>query len=573
MHPLFPLLPECLGLRLDDLILTPDVAVALIASTAPAADCPRCGTPSRRLHSHYRRTVADLPCQDRLVALRLVVRRFRCSQPGCPQAVFCERLPGLLAAHARSTKRLTVAHRALGLALGGEAGSRLADRLDLPTSPDTLLRRVRGVPDEVEPPPRYVGVDDWAVRKGQRYGTILIDLERGRVLDLLPGRDGAALKAWLKDHPGVEVITRARWAPYAQAAAAGAPQAKQVADRWHLLKNLREAVEQALTRLSAPVRAALREEPAVVAAASSAPAVGAGGEAPTMACAAVVVPVAAASPTTLADGGHVAVNVPPSARQQAKETKRQLRAERFERVRQLRREGPSLRQIARALGVSTKCVIRYLRTEHCPDWNRGQARPTQLNAYTTQVEEWLAHGGRNAAELFRDLAARGCRAGYDAVRRFVSRRLGSAGRPGPRTGDTKPAPPVPPSARQLSFTFIRRAVDREEDEQARLEKLRGADTGLREALDLGAEFAAMVRKQVTVPLTEWLAKAAHSSCPELRNFGSSLRLDETAVAAALTESWSNGPVEGAVNKLKLIKRSMYGRAGWELLRARVRHAG
>ena len=129
----------------------------------------------------------------------------------------------------------------------------------MPTSPDSLLRRVKQAPDEPAPAPRYVGVDDWAIRKGQRYGTILIDLERGRVLDLLPGRDGAALQAWLKGHPGVELITRDRWAAYAQAAAAGAPQARQVADRWHLLKNLREAVERLLGRMAAAVQESLRE--------------------------------------------------------------------------------------------------------------------------------------------------------------------------------------------------------------------------------------------------------------------------------------------------------------------------
>jgi transposase len=160
------------GLRLDDPVLTPNTAVALLVATAASAPCPGCRTPSDRVHSRYRRTVADLPLQDRPVALRLVVRRFRCINPGCPQAIFCERLPALLDAHARTTARLTGAPRALGFALGGEAGSRLAKHLDMPTSPDTLQRRVKDGPDEPAPPPRYVGIDDWALRKGQRYGTI-----------------------------------------------------------------------------------------------------------------------------------------------------------------------------------------------------------------------------------------------------------------------------------------------------------------------------------------------------------------------------------------------------------------
>jgi transposase len=158
--------------------------------------------------------VADLPFPGRSVALRRVVRKFRCLQRDCPRRIFfCERLPDLLRPHARRTNRLTDAHRDIGLALGGEAGSRLANQLDMPTSPDTLLRRVNDIPDEPLPTPRAVGVDDWALCKGQRYGTILVDLERGEVLELLLGRDGEALTTWLKEHPAIEVLSRDRWAP------------------------------------------------------------------------------------------------------------------------------------------------------------------------------------------------------------------------------------------------------------------------------------------------------------------------------------------------------------------------
>jgi hypothetical protein len=220
---------------------------------------PECDTPSDHLHSRYRRTGTDLPCPERSVILRLIVRRFRCVNPACPRVIFCERIPALLRAHARTTARLTEAHCALGFALRGEPGSRLAQQLNMPTSADTLLRRVKACPDEPSPSPRYIGVDDWALRKGQRYGTILIDLERRRVIDILEGRDGTALAAWLKEHPGVEVITRDRWAAFAQASREGAPQARQVADRWHLLKNLREVVEHLLGIHSVQVREVLAE--------------------------------------------------------------------------------------------------------------------------------------------------------------------------------------------------------------------------------------------------------------------------------------------------------------------------
>jgi transposase len=542
MTPLLALVPGCPGLRIDDLILTPNLAVALIASTAPAADCPRCGTPSRHLHSHYRRTAADLPCQERMVALRLVVRRFRCPQSDCPQTIFCERLSGLLPAHARSTERLSSAHRTIGLALGGEAGSRLAEHLDMPTSPDTLLRRVKDTPDEVEPLLRYVGVDDWAIRKGQRYGTILIDLERGRVIDLLPGRDGAALKDWLKEHPSVEVITRDRWAAYAQAATEAAPQAKQVADRWHLLKNLREAIERLLARMSSDVREALHETPSPTESGSPEPAVSQATFPP-----AVVAPAVAQPPLAVPE------SKPLSPRQQAREGKRQQRSQQYERVRALHAEGLSLRKIARTVGVSVKRVRHYLRVERCPDWNVGRPRPTQLDGFAAQVEEWITQGGRNAVDLHRKLSEQGCRVGYDAVRRFVNRRLGSRGRPGPRIGPLAPPPAAPPpSARQLSFAVLRREGERTSEQQKQVERLQAGNTVLREGLELALLFAALVRKTNQGTLSWWLARAESSKCRELQSFAASLRQDEAAVAAALSEPWSNGPVEGAVNRLKVI---------------------
>ncbi len=563
MSPLLELRPDGAALHLEDFVFTPTAAVALLVSTAATAVCPRCGTASDRLHSRYRRTVADLPCQGRPLALRLVVRRFRCSQSDCPQAIFCERLPGLLAAHARSTSRLTGAHRAIGFALGGEAGQRLAEHLAMPTSADTLLRRVKDAPDEPAPPPRCVGIDDWALRKGQRYGTILVDLERSRVLDLLPGRDGEALKIWLKEHPSVEVITRDRWAAFAQAATEAAPQAKQVADRWHLLKNLREAVERLLARMSGAVHQGLR-------------AGSTGGEGQPREASALgnagpsnhPLLSAAASVDALPTGR------PPSARQQEREAKRQRRVEQYEQVRKLRAEGCSLREIAQATGVALKRVIRYVRRDRCPDWNPGRKSRTQLDAFTVQVDAWVGRGERNAADLHRELVAQGCRASYDAVRRFVQRRLGSTGRPGPRVGPlTPPAAPAPPSTRQLSFAFIRREEDRTEEQQRHVERLEAGGEPLHEGLQLAAAFAALVRKSATGSLGDWLAKAEGAGCAEMRAFAGSLRQDEAAVTAALTEAWSNGPVEGHVNRLKLIKRSMYGRAGWKLLRARVRRAG
>lgn len=537
---------DALGLQVTASVRTGSLLVFAVVSTAPSCSCPTCGTLSDRVHSHYFRTIADLPCHDQPVALRLKVRRFRCVAPDCPRAVFCERLPDVVGAQARTTNRLRLSHSLIGMALGGEAGARLAEALSCPTSPDTLLRRIKQFDGEPLPEPRFVGVDDWAWRKGQSYGTILIDLERGCVIDLFPGRDGAALTEWLKRHPGVEVITRDRWAAFAQAATEGAPQARQVADRWHLLKNLREAVERLLGRHSALVREALT------------------GALPTPATEQINPEPPVEQPTP--PGG------PRTIRQQARQARQQERSRQFERVKELRAEGLSLRRIARATGLSLKRVIRYARSTRCPDWNPRRRVATSLDPLTGLLDAWVERGGRNAAELYRELAGHGFQGSYDAVRRCLARRLGSTGRPGPRIGPLiPPAAPPPPSSRQLSFEFIRKPEDRKAEQQARLDRLRDG-AGLREGLDLAGEFADMVRKRTKAPLAEWLAKAEASGCAELRGFAAGLRTDEAAVSAALTEPWSNGPVEGQVNRLKLIKRQGYGRAGFQLLRARVRFA-
>jgi transposase len=246
------------GSRLDHSVLDVDSLTVVLAMTAPTAPCPLCGTDAHRVHSRYTRRLADLPCFGRTVRLQVAVRRFSCPEPSCPRRIFAERLAGFAAPLARTTARLRQTHAAIGCALGGEAGARLTRSLALPTSPDTLLRRVKEFGDGPLPPPRFVGIDDWAWRKGQRYGTIVVDLERSRVIDLLPDRDAETVKKWLKKHPDVELISRDRWSDYAQAAAEAAPDAQQVADRWHLLKNLREAIERLFERESGTIAQALK---------------------------------------------------------------------------------------------------------------------------------------------------------------------------------------------------------------------------------------------------------------------------------------------------------------------------
>lgn len=242
------LLPDRSGLRCHQVAIGSDVIIIEASSCGPTARCPECGQPSSRMHSRYVRTLDDLPWQGRKVQLRWRSRRFFCDATECTRRIFTERLPSVAGRHARATDRLGTAHFCIAMVCGGESGARLADRLGMSTSPDHLLRLLRRLTLPAPPTPRVLGIDDWALRRGQRYGTILCDLERHKPIDLLPERSTQRVRAWLAEHPGVQIISRDRGDEYRKAATEGAPQATQVADRWHLLHNLHEALVRVADR-------------------------------------------------------------------------------------------------------------------------------------------------------------------------------------------------------------------------------------------------------------------------------------------------------------------------------------
>ena len=370
----------------------------------------------------------------------------------------------------------------------------------------------------------------------------------------MPDRDAATVRTWLEAHPGIELVSRDRSSAYSQAASEAAPKAQQVADRWHLLKNVREAIERLFERHLPIITEALKPaDPDPKSRADVSP----GNE-----------PDAAASPEPTPQES-ASLPIPVSPRHEAALAKRKRRGERFERVHELRRQGTPIRQIARELDISPNAVRRYLRREQCPDWRPGRPTRSGMDEHREWIDARIAEGRVNASELHGELASRGVRLSYGTVRRYITKRLGRAGKTRPRVNAAKPKPAVPPSPKQLSFDWVRRPEKRTVDAQTRLEKIRGASPDLTAALDLADDFAALIRKRTTGTLKEWLSRAEVSACPEVRHFAEGIRRDESAVNAAMTTRWSNGPVEGHVNRLKTIKRQMYGRAGFSLLKARV----
>lgn len=347
--------------------------------------------------------------------------------------------------------------------------------------------------------------------------------------------DAATVRKWLEDHPGIELVSRDRSSSYSQAASEATPKAQQVADRWHLLKNVREAVERLLERHQAVITEALKP--------TDPEAERLGGDGPE--------PEPTTEPTRQ---NSLPVPTPILPRQEAAHAKRERRVKRFEDVHELDRQGKPIRQIARELHMSRKAVRRYLGREQCPDWRPGRATRSGLDAHREWIDACIAEGRINATELHGELAAKGVRLSYATIRRYLNKRLGHAGKTRPRVNAAKPTPIPPPSPKRLSFDWVRRPEKRTVEAQARLDAIRMVRPELTTALDLADEFTALIRKRSTGTLSEWLSRAEASVCPEVRNFATGIRRDESAVNAAVTTRWSNGPVEGHVNRLKTIKR-------------------
>ena len=350
-----PLLPFILpGLVVEHVATTnPTWLIDARASTSEAA-CPDCHTPSIRVHSRYTRHLRDLPVVEHPVRLRLDVRRFRCTTPTCPRQTFAERLPALAPSHAQRTGRLTETVRVLGSEAGGAAGARMATRLRMSLSGDMVLRILHSPPASTQPTPRVLGIDDFALRKGRVYGTILVDLERRRPVDLLPERTAETVATWLRAHPGVEIIARDRAQDYARGATAGAPEATQVADRFHLLCNLHEVLTRYLQRIPPTLGRRLAREPAatspVISEAPETPPA-----APSLPGRSALLPEVIPGPPASAPATRPLPRYGRSPRlQQEQSARHTARTQRYEQMKTRFAQGQSLRQIAAACGLDTK---------------------------------------------------------------------------------------------------------------------------------------------------------------------------------------------------------------------------
>lgn len=535
------------GFQIDEIREERGCLYVQAQSLTLTAACPSCQHKSDRIHSYYQRTLKDLPLADYTVRLHLSVRRFRCLSPRCPRKTFVESLGPLALKHAQRTQRFTSATTALGMALGGEAGQRTASKLHLPTSPDTLLRMLRQVPFRVESKSfRVIGIDDWAFKRSTSYGTLIVDLEHHRPVELLSDRTAETVAAWLKHHPEIQIVTRDRSTEYIRGIALGAPQAQQVADRWHLLKNMTELLERLLANLRAELSRFLAQfsrpdEPVVQ-----------------------------------------RIEKRSKNEQLLRAARRDKRMARYEEVCTLSAQGLKIKPIAQRLKMSRMTVRQFVKAKTDPE----MAPHTRLGALTPfepyLFQRWKA-GCRNALQLWREVCARGFRgkthrqvAKWVGLRReepkrysHMSKRTALSVAPLPAIANLTAASQVTvPSHKRLAWLLVKDPEQLDEKEATLVRQLLQHPT-VDKCYALGQQFTQMVRHQLPKKLPAWLKACPERGIPEFASFADGINSDRSAIRAALTLAWSNGQLEGQVNRLKLLKRQMYGRANFDLLRIRV----
>ncbi|WP_458091384.1 ISL3 family transposase [Streptomyces malaysiensis] len=483
----------------------------------------RCGCWSGRIHGSYLRFPRDLPTAEKFVVVSLRVQRFVCQEESCERKTFAEQVPGLTRRFGRRTERLRSTLVSVGLALAGRAGARMTDAFKVPVSRNTLLRLIASLPDPVTTPPRVVGVDEYAQRKGRVYGTVLVDVETRRPVDLLPDREADTLAAWLAERPGIEIVCRDRAPFFAEGATRGAPQAIQVADRWHLWHNLGEAAEKCVYRH----RGCLRPRPE--------------------------------QPEEPQEGPEPATSSPwPTGHRFAERTRAKHAT-----IHALLAAGHSKRSVPRQLGMTLNTILRFSRATTPEEMFTGQwqNRATKLDAYKPYLDQRWQEGCTNAWKLWEEIKEQGCPRGYAGVRDYVSRNL---------RGKPQPVGPRPPSAHAVTRLLLTHPDALPEIDRLQLKAVLANCPELTALSEHVRSFGHMVAHLQGDQLLAWIEAATSTTdLPSLRHFAQHLEGDLDAVMASLTLPWNSGVVEGHVNRLKMLKRQMFGRAGFAPLRKRV----
>ena len=536
LEKLFPNIP---GLISQETTEADGVVTVQFSMGSQDSQCPLCHSTCSRVHSRYNRHFADLPWAGYEIKMILLARKFFCDNANCERKIFTERLGNELKPYSRKTQRLDNKMISIGFATGGNGGAKLCQVLGMSTSPSTLLRLLHGTPSVNFETPRILGIDDWAFRKGHNYGTILIDLEKRIPIDLLPDREVETVKAWLEAHPGIEIISRDRASCYSQAAEQGAPSAIQVADRWHLLKNLGDALRRMLNTHNKEIRLAAKE-------------------------------IAQKN----RDLKKESDKRQKTEAEEVKDKENKLHADiekktryelNFEEVKRLQEAGHSIRSIHRQTGVHRQTIKRYLKYDKYPEKETINSKPSSALPFEAYLRQRWGEGQRGHMQLWREVKEKGYTGSPSSIYRFVSKY------PKDATMEKLPTPLSIKvwSARKVSMLLSRPFETLEADQQTFLRVFYKHCPAANLASQLARKFKEMTDNLKRKKLDSWIKNTKESNIPALKNFARGLLQDYNAVKAAISLEWSNGQVEGQVNRLKNIKRQMYGKGSLELLKKRV----
>lgn len=533
------------AIRIISFISNQDSITILAQSSKLFGICPVCQLVSNSLHSNYVRQISDLPWHGVAIRIQLNTRKFRCRNELCRRKVFCERLPKVVETYGRKTVRLQQLFGVLAFVLGGQAGAKTASRMGLKTSGDTLLRRIRHVSVMTNQPVKILGVDDFAFRRGERYGTILVDLEKRQPIDLLPDREAATLAEWLKKHPEIEVVSRDRASGYASASKTGSPQALQVADRFHLLKNLLDALERFLSRQTEFINTAF---------------VG-------------VFQLPVSKPPPNPSLSEKRLTPTQQLLNEQKQTKRAAHEQHFQRVKKLFKEGTPILRIARQLKMSRNTVKKFLKYESPPPRQPNRQRYSPIHRFVPLLRKRWMQGERNARRLWKEIKAEGYPGAEETLRHFLQNWRDNSGSKVQTCAALKISEGRAPSAKSVKWLLFGSKRKPKEWENEFLGQLLQNNPEIAVAQTLTREFHQMLmsRQDQSQALEIWLAKARSSGIGEFIWFANGIEADRAVVEAAHSSGWSQGQVEGQVNRLKFIKRQMYGRGSFDLLKSRVLH--
>lgn len=489
------------------------------------------------MHGWYHRHPQELPCVGRHLRLTLKVRRFLCVNESCSVRTFAEKLTSWLPAYARRTEQLTHLMYQMALDVGAEASHRLLKYSQIDVSGDTLLRILRKNQADSAISPRIIGVDDWAFKRGRTYGTSIVDLEQHRVIDLLPDRTSETLAQWLQQYPEIEIVARDRSTDYTVGIRQGAPQATQVADRWHLLHNLRQMLQRYLTTYHSTLKQL---------------------------------------PLTPEYEALLAQQRPAYRRtqteRQASNASRDRRVALYEQIQLLKQEGWNIAQITQELGHARITVRKYFNAPAFPERKARPQVPSILDPFIPYLETCIAEGCENASQLWRDIQAQGFTGSSRQVFRWMQLKRSSISPHTPiahhNTIHMSVRLPQLPSSAQLSWVLVQNPETLMDNDRILLHFIQQDDT-ICLLYSLAQRFVNMVKNCQSEQLDQWITDARTFSAKPVQTFARGIQNDYPEIHAALCMKWSNGQTEGQVNRLKFIKRQMYGRAKFDLLRLRV----